>query len=198
MKRSKLILFFAIWLSLAAAGSALMLWFQSTPGAQAEPPHAWPAGSALTHQRMTLVMIAHPRCPCTRASLEELARIMARADGRLDAHVLFLQPSNAPANWAHTDLWRAAEQIPGVAVHLDDGTEAHRFHAQTSGQTLLYDAGALLFAGGITAGRGHAGDNLGEQNILALLERPTAESHRSPVYGCPLSDETAIHQLPVQ
>ena len=57
--------------------------------------------------------------------------------------------------------WRSAAAIPGVTVHVDhDGGEARRFGAETSGFVVLYDAhGELLFAGGITTGRGQAGDN---------------------------------------
>ena len=48
----------------------------------------------------------------------------------------------------------------------DDGAEARRFGAETSGQTLLYDArGALAFSGGITGARGHAGDNAGRASL---------------------------------
>ena len=42
--------------------------------------------------------------------------------------------------------------------------------ATTSGHVLLYDAGGVLrFAGGITDGRGHEGDNAGLDAALALL-----------------------------
>src|SRR5688572_7983088 len=58
------------------------LWaYESRPGAAATPPLQWPAASSI--QRVegtpTLVMLAHPHCPCTRASIEELNRIMAHA-----------------------------------------------------------------------------------------------------------------------
>ena len=59
----------------------------------------------------------------------------------------------------------------------DDGAEARRFGAETSGQTLLYDEhGALLFSGGITGARGHAGDNAGRASLVALLNRGSGRS----------------------
>ena len=54
----------------------------------------WPESSRLRRvsDKHHLVMFAHPRCPCTRASIGELALIMARVHGRLTADVLFVKP----------------------------------------------------------------------------------------------------------
>ncbi len=61
----------------------------------------------------------------------------------------------------------------------DDGAEAKRFGAETSGQTLLYDErGTLAFSGGITGSRGHAGDNAGRASLLALINRRAGRSAR--------------------
>jgi glyoxylase-like metal-dependent hydrolase (beta-lactamase superfamily II) len=137
-------------------------------------------------------MFVHPRCPCSRASLAELREIMAQANGRLNAFVLFLRPQGTADVWEHTATWAAAQDIPGVAVRVDrDGAEAARFGAATSGHTVLYNAeGRLLFAGGITAARGHVGDNSGRQSVLALLDNKSAAPAHL-VYGCRLRDRTA-------
>jgi hypothetical protein len=67
--------------------------------------------------------------------------------------------------------------------------EARRFGAETSGHTLLYDgAGQLVFAGGVTAARGHGGPNEGRASVLAWLKAYPA-SARTPVFGCPMSKE---------
>jgi hypothetical protein len=51
---------------------------------------------------------------------------------------------------------------------------------------VLYNAaGALLFSGGITAARGHEGDNAGREMVLAHLAANDA-GRRAPVFGCPL------------
>ena len=71
-----------------------------------------------------------------------------------------------------------------------DGALAKRFSIQTSGHALLYDSdGKLLFSGGITGGRGHAGDNEGRQTLTSFLEDGTSPSATRPVYGCPLCQE---------
>jgi hypothetical protein len=134
-------------------------------------------------------MFAHPRCPCTRASLGELEKIMARCQGAVDARVVFLQPAGQSEDWCQTDLWRSAAGIPGVRVVPDvGGALARRFHAATSGQTLVYnDRGELLFSGGITLARGHAGDNPGASAIEACLAGQTPECREAPVFGCPIA-----------
>jgi hypothetical protein len=154
-------------------------------------PANWPAESRieLAPNSETLVMVAHPRCPCTRASMNELARIMARVQGKVRAYVLFLKPHNSDADWNDTDLRRSAAEIPGVTVLTDiDGVEAHRFGAETSGHTLLFDpTGRLLFSGGITESRGHAGGNAGESAIISLVTNHKSEHRSTFVFGCPLT-----------
>lgn len=141
-------------------------------------------------------MLAHPHCPCTRASIGELAQIVADTQGKLDAYVLFTKPRGAGADWDDTELRRSAAAIPGVTVVTDaDGSEAQRLGAKTSGHTFLFDSsGALLFSGGITASRGHAGRNAGESAIIAAVNGKRQERARAPVFGCSLvrqpGDET--------
>ena len=120
---------------------------------------------------------------------EDRGKLLDRK-GKVAAYVLFLTPSSLPAQWADTDLRRDAERIPGVTVLSDiDGAEAQKFGAQTSGHTFLYDrGGSLLFNGGITASRGHAGDNVGESSLTSIVEKhkgPVAATH---VFGCSLVD----------
>jgi hypothetical protein len=173
------------------AGFAAVWKYKSTPGAPDDsPPMAWPAASRIERQpdRPVLLLFAHPQCPCTRASVRELARLMARVRDRVDAHVLALRPTDVGEEWDGAWLWSAAAEIPGVTVTADaDGREAARFHAATSGQTLLYDArGRLAFSGGLTASRGHEGDSFGQRRIVALLTTGAADRPDSPVFGCAL------------
>jgi hypothetical protein len=191
-KKNRLILIAAsiAWLLMVCAGLGVLWNYESTPGVAAAAPARWPAESRLRRplDRATLVMLAHPHCPCTRASIGELARLMTQAEGRVTAYVLFIKPADFSDGWEKTDLWASAAAISGVSVVEDDeGVEASRFHALTSGQTMLYDAeGKLLFSGGITSARGHAGDNAGRTAIVSLLTTNEAEQRETPVFGCPL------------
>jgi hypothetical protein len=178
------------WMLMIGVGLALLWGYENSPGPTAVSPMRWPAESRIhfATDRATLIMLAHPRCPCSRASVGELARLMAQAQGRVTAYVLFIKPAGSSEDWENTDLWQSAASIPGVEVVVDDdGVEAGRFHAVTSGHTVLYDVeGRLLFSGGITGSRGHSGDNAGRSAIVSLLNSGEAERAETVVFGCPL------------
>jgi hypothetical protein len=164
--------------------------YESSPGAEGTVRTAWPASSKIfpPTERPVLVMLAHPQCPCTRASVGELAKIMAHVQGKVSAYVLFLTPHAATSDWENTDLRRTAAKIPGVTVLSDiDGVEAQKFGAETSGHTFLFDRnGSLLFNGGITQSRGHSGDNTGENAIVALVNDHHSVLAKTFVFGCSL------------
>jgi hypothetical protein len=176
---------------LAAVGFGLTpLWQHAfAPGEAATAPAVWPADTSLVRDpdAATLVFVAHPHCPCTRASLDELTELLPRLGGPVRTYVLMLQPSSAPDGWTESALRERAATLPGMTVVADvDGAEARRFGTHTSGQVLLYDAaGALRFAGGLTPARGHASENAGRA-ALASLVRTSPEAAHTAVFGCPL------------
>jgi hypothetical protein len=181
---------FVLWLAVVVGATIQMTRFSNSPGSSGPPPVIWPAASKIPFDasRPTLVMFAHPRCPCTRASLGELDVLLAQVPMQPSVHVVFLKPANIETNWEKTDLWSKASSISGVTVHTDDaGVEARRFHSETSGQTLLYDpSGKLRFQGGITSARGHAGDNPGRSALQELLREGHSNEVKTRVFGCSL------------
>jgi hypothetical protein len=184
--------FFAItWIATVAFGLRALFDYENTPGRVGAIGRTWPDTQIeRATDRPTLVMLAHPRCPCTTASLGELAQIMAQLQGKVAAYVLFVKPKEAGRDWDDTSLRSSAEAIPGVKVIIDpDGVEASRFGAETSGHALLFGAdGRLLFTGGITVSRGHAGDNAGESAIVALVNNQTPARTQTLVFGCSLAN----------
>ncbi|HKR01104.1 MAG TPA: hypothetical protein VJT09_10550 [Pyrinomonadaceae bacterium] len=182
-----------VWLFAVGYGLSVLWGYENAPGALARPPVQWPIDSRIqpAPDGFTLVMLAHPHCPCTRASVNELAMLMAHSQGRLRAYVLFLKPAGFSEDWEKTDLWQSAASIPGVKAIVDvEGAEARRFNAATSGQTVLYNAqGQLVFNGGITGSRGHSGDNAGRSAIESLVNAGKAERAETFVFGCPLFDK---------
>jgi hypothetical protein len=178
-----------------------LLWsYNQTTGAAGTPPEAWPRESeiSLDSSKFTLVILAHPKCPCTRATIEELSKLMTDCRGNISAYVLFAIPKGAPSDWYKTDLWSSAAMIPGVTAVLDpDGTEAARFQAHTSGQVVLYDGkGQLRFRGGITQSRGHVGDNAGRSAIEAIVNTGKAGIDHTVVFGCPLFNPESECRVP--
>jgi len=177
-----------VWAGAAVFGGHALLKYENSPGKVGHVSSAWPANSSiqLASDRPTLVMLAHPQCPCSRASMNELAQLMARVQGKVRAYVLFYTPRDSGSDWQNTETSRSAAQIPGVMVLPDiDGAEAERFGAETSGHTFLFDpSGRLLFNGGITASRGHSGDNAGEGSIVSLINNHTAKFGQTFVFGC--------------
>jgi hypothetical protein len=179
-----------VWLALCAAGMMALWRYEHTPGGITTVQPRWPDGVnlALNVNGPTLILFVHPRCPCTRASLSELERVLSSCQGSRRAYVVAYRPASAEAGWEHTDLWRTASKLPGVRLLSDaDGTLARRFGATTSGHALVYDAsGRLLFDGGITSARGHQGDNAGSNSIIALLSGDGSAVRSTPVFGCPI------------
>jgi hypothetical protein len=180
------------WAGAVTFGTSRLWTYESTPGTPARAPVAWPADSSVVRRPGVpmLVLFAHPQCPCSRATVGELAKLMTDCRGKLSATVLMLRPAGVQDGWERTDLWNSAAAIPGVSVVSDAGaSESRRFGAVTSGQVLLFAPdGRLLFSGGITESRGHRGDNAGRSAVAALVlgTGRVAQPVFAPVYGCPL------------
>ena len=180
-----------LWLSAAVGGVVYLARYENTPGEQntAYPP-VFPPESRLERNGdgATLLFFAHPKCPCSRASIRELSRLMTNTNNKLKAFVVFSKPADTSEEWTATDLRASAEAIPNVRVLIDENErETNLFNARTSGLTLVYDrSGNLRFGGGITASRGHEGDNAGSRAIFEIVTKDFAENAETSVFGCPL------------
>ena len=105
--------------------------------------------------------------------------------------MVFTKPEDEDEAWTQTDLRANAEAIPNVQVLIDKGEhEARIFNARTSGLVLLYDRqGNLRFDGGITASRGHEGDNAGSNAVFEIVTQENDKNVKTPVFGCPLHNK---------
>jgi hypothetical protein len=166
--RFRILLLTLTILGLAAAYLSWML-YECRPGRAARPPARYPEDGALPR----LLLFLHPRCPCSRATLEELSRI-----GPLPHLEIVLSQT--------MDIAELSNRFP-QATFVSDPEGRHRelYQAWTSGQLVGYDAqGNLGFCGGITASRGQRGASLGQANLQAWLHgQPLQESS---VFGCSL------------
>ena len=183
-----------MWAVGLVAGFSWLMAYQTEAGAAAVPPGEWPADSGLPFdpQRSNFVIFAHPKCPCTRATLDELEVVLTQRRTEIQSTLCVFDPEGVAPDWAETSLVQRAKRIPGLNVIVDrDGTIAANFGAMTSGQTIMFDRdGRRLFAGGITGTRGHAGENRGRNLVLALAKGEICASPRTPVFGCALHEAT--------
>jgi hypothetical protein len=180
-----------VWLALLFAGFGALL----HEAYQAVPPAAlvasFPKNSplALDPKQPTLLLFAHPQCPCTRATFEELDQLRAQTNDGLAVTIVFTLPPHTPPGWEKGALLTAAEKMPRIRIVLDQGgVLAQAFHVIGSGHVLVYaPTGRLLFSGGITPSRGHEGDSPGRDAIVELVRgEPASAVIQKPVFGCAL------------
>jgi hypothetical protein len=160
------------------------------PGDSGATDAAWPRAARLPHQveaGWRLVVALHPECPCSRATVEELNRLLAARPDAFRIRALFVaRQSDAETS----PLWQALRRMSGVDLVADpQGIEARQFGFRTSGEVRLYDENLQLrFHGGVTISRGHRGDNPGSAAILTSLDARECAVIATPVFGCALFD----------
>jgi hypothetical protein len=176
-----------IWAATVGALYQAVRRFETTPGRGAAVRTMWPVRSRIVPDRnhWTLVMLIHPHCSCTRASLQELERIIEMSGPSLQTYVLVYRPADFNAGWEKTETFEAAKHLQRARVIVDpDGREAKLFGGFTSGQAFLYDReGAMRFSGGVTSLRGHAGVNRGSMDVVDIVHA-RARQGTHPVFGC--------------
>lgn len=185
-----------LWLSLVVTGFVILVGYSYVAGATASPSVSAASATASSGDgRHTLVVLAHPKCPCTRATMSELDRLMAIVHRDVNVRVLLYLPEDAPESWARGAIRDAALRLPNASVELDrSGDMARAFGATTSGHVaLISPSGEVCFSGGLTAARGHEGASLGRRAIVTWIQRGQGEA-KAPVFGCALyaPDETDV------
>ena len=188
-RRALLYVGLGAWL-VGVLGTFYFVWrYKLTPGPLAEAPARWPNDSALRRAPglVNIVMIAHPQCPCTRASMNELARLAGELQGRAKIHVVLVRPDGAEPGFERGSIADRATTINADVFVDDGGKEAARLGAIVSGSTLVFDRdGSLVFRGGLTSARGHEGRGPAHDRILALAAGHTPDRADAPTFGCSL------------
>jgi hypothetical protein len=161
-----------------------------TPGRSGRSPQEWAASSSLKPRanHINILMVVHPRCPCTRSSLIELAEALKDSPARVSARLLVFRPPGESPNWPGPSFFRAASAVPGAEI-VDDpgGVEASRFGLETSGTVVAFDArGRRRYCGGLTSARGKVGPSEGGRALRSLLAGSDPELRGAPVFGCGL------------
>ncbi len=183
------------WLGAIGTGLGFLAEYATRPGAVGDVPGSWPsdAGLALASDRHTLVLAVHPRCPCTRSSINELERSLSDAEHLPTIYALVFEPvdemsDTSSDSFAHTNITRRLLELPGVNLVHDSGSLiAQRFGALTSGHAVVYErGGTLVYSGGLTPTRAHEGPNTGSSTLVSLFNGGDALARSAPVFGCPL------------
>jgi hypothetical protein len=187
-------LLFLLWLGLIAGGYAWSIRYGfkhgREPGAPPTLPPSLACPTPLT--RAQLILSLHPHCPCSRATVAELGKILSRTRDASDVTVLLYKPATQPDSWLDGWILRECHRLKCRICPDPDGRAAASLGGFTSGHVALYDiAGRLCYQGGITGARGHEGDNLGERTIIELLRGRRGGATSLPVFGCAIQKQAA-------
>jgi hypothetical protein len=136
-----LALLFGAWVVGLGVGVYEMYAYATTPGVAETAPSEWPDDTTLVRDpdAPTIVMFVNPDCPCSRASLAELAQVRVALPR---VHTVITNDE--------TEMARFGARTSGYVAAYDA-------------------AGRLRFSGGITGSRGHQGDNAGRETLIAVL-----------------------------
>lgn len=190
--------------SVLLVGLGLLTHYQTQPGPVGEiPAELTPAalaslsnasvdsvgvgrGVTSSESPWQLLIFAHPKCPCTRATINNLELALRTANHRLEIVPVIFRPIHGDATWLQTE---STERLSLVAqrplVDDVDSQLARQFGVRVSGHCLLYDGdGKLRFSGGITASRGHEGRCRPLSALTKALEGHPIAQTKWPVYGC--------------
>jgi hypothetical protein len=169
----------AVW-ALAIGGSlATSMRYESTPGAAEKPGRA--AGKVYE-----IVMVVHPDCPCTGASVSALRKLLGSASVPVKAHlrvVAFAKPDHPVGEEKY------ARALPNADAAWISPEEAKaKYGALTSGHVAAFFNGNPVFSGGLTSGRGVESLSESQLRLRDFLSGKPINAVR-PVFGCALNGE---------
>lgn len=181
-----------IWAALCFSGFSILALYANSPSPQGNAASPVPDSS---NDGARVTMFLHPKCVCSRASIDELKAAMQQADQyRGTLHFYITVPESGS-----TEEWKKEPLVTQLkhwghnsTIHFDPGGKhAEKHGALTSGHVVAHDSeGKLIFTGGITASRGHRGENPGRLALTTALEGIPHKAP-SPVYGCGLQTTNA-------
>lgn len=157
-----------VYVAVATCGMA-WLWGNDRSGGATGAVGISPArfdvgGVGLKSDGVRVVVVIHPKCPCSLATLDVVDEIWRRRDraGGAELLVLLVRPEGAAEGFEEGRAAERAREMMGRAgggrVEVDVGGEkARRLGATISGHVAVYGAeGELLASGGVTRSRGHS------------------------------------------
>lgn len=187
-----------LWAVTIVTAFGFLAAYEQAPGASRNSASSLPADLGLPEKpgAPALLMFLHPKCACSQASAGELEKILSHAPASVQVCLFFYKPGGKPDEWIRTGLYDTARRN-GWTVRVDeDGGIARRLGAETSGHVLIFDdAGDLRFSGGVTASRGHWGDNDSARAASDALLETAKNTTTRPVFGCEIQGETPARAI---
>ena len=156
--------------------------FETTPGrASAKQPEL----SASPNHQWTCVVIAHPHCPCTAASLKAIRSLAAGHKDEISVRTVLVSDQRD----LESPNYRLAIAIPGGTAEWLTITHAlERYDAHTSGQVFIFSSsGKLAYSGGVTPARGIDQPRFAAQ-LFERIKASDGALESYPVFGCPLGE----------
>jgi len=178
------------WVGLVVGGFCLLMRYESKAAAPGKVSGT--NGHFNNSNQPTLVLGLHPHCPCSKATVAELNKILGHAPGKRELVAYVFKPKDEAPDWIESATVSSLKKL-SVRVELDnDGCMARQLGLSASGQIQFYSAkGELLYDGGITSARGHQGDNVGAQTVIDLLQKGGSSRKSAPVFGCPIFESNS-------
>ena len=186
MPSLKVIIITLIWLALFATAYYVLLKYDFKTTDNKLKTMTQATQLKISEQKPTLIAFLHAKCPCSKASIHEINRLLASHSKELKTIFVFGKEEGLNLDWVkESDLYKEAQQMPVEIIIDTNNQEAKAFKAQTSGKVFLISPQRkILFQGGVTASRGHEGDNLGINAIQDILNGKEAKVDFQPSFGC--------------
>ncbi|HTI51110.1 MAG TPA: hypothetical protein VL475_09165 [Planctomycetaceae bacterium] len=175
------------WCVLLGAGWWHLCRYTYRPSAVATTLSEWPHETAFAPSSgFRIVMFVHPLCPCSDASIRELENSLARMPAKVSVTVIAVTAGLTAEDLESSGLIAELSAMPRIGLYVDaTGAERKRFGAAVSGEVVAFDAnGRRVYHGGLTPGRGHQGESVGQGQLEALARGESAAPCESPVFGC--------------
>lgn len=168
-----------LW-ALGVGGSmAVAMRYEATPGRAGKAAPSRSSGREV-------VMVVHPDCPCTGASVRALQRLLTEASVPVKANLLIV--AYGPASHAAAQE-KYARAVPAAKAEWISAEQAKaKYGAYTSGHVIAYVDGKPVFRGGLTSGRGVESTSESQLRLKDFLAGKPVDA-ASPVFGCALNGE---------
>lgn len=168
-----------VWALGVGGAMALAMRYEATPGKVGDARPLAQAGREV-------VMVVHPDCPCTAASVRVFQRLLGEAKTATPARLLVVAYGDPDHDVAGE---KYAQAVPAARAAWISPEEAEkRFGAYTSGHTVAYLDGKPVFSGGLTSGRGVESSSDSQTDLRNFLAGRPVRAER-PVFGCALNGE---------